>query len=158
MVLDEEMEQAALKIQSTFRGHKTRQDIKKDDNEKVEAEEPKKEKSEVDNIDDDVANMVLDEEMEQAALKIQSTFRGHKTRKDIKKDETDVDTEEVKNEDDVETEDVEKEKEEEEPKKQEEEPEQSSSSNDKTAKQLQDEEDIGRCPKFYNFLITNFLN
>lgn len=31
--------------------------------------------------DDDVANMVMDEDMEQAALKIQSTFRGHKVEK-----------------------------------------------------------------------------
>lgn len=35
------------------------------------------------NEDDDIQNMVLDEEMEQAALKIQSTFRGHKVRKDF---------------------------------------------------------------------------
>lgn len=33
--------------------------------------------------DDDIENMVLDEEMAQAALKIQSTFRGHRTRRDI---------------------------------------------------------------------------
>lgn len=33
------------------------------------------------NDDDDVANMVMDEDMEQAALKIQSTFRGHKVQK-----------------------------------------------------------------------------
>lgn len=33
--------------------------------------------------DDDVNNMVLDEEMAQAALKIQSTFRGHKARKEV---------------------------------------------------------------------------
>ena len=35
------------------------------------------------NDEDDVQNMVLDEEMEQAALKIQSSFRGHKVRKDF---------------------------------------------------------------------------
>lgn len=35
-------------------------------------------------VNDDVANMVLDEEMEQAALKIQSSFRGHKVRKEMK--------------------------------------------------------------------------
>lgn len=38
-------------------------------------------KDTVEELNEDVANMVLDEEMEQAALKIQSTFRGHKTRK-----------------------------------------------------------------------------
>ena len=34
--------------------------------------------------DDDIANMVLDKDMEHAALKIQSTFRGHKVRREIK--------------------------------------------------------------------------
>lgn len=39
------------------------------------------------NDDDDIANMVLDEEMEEAALKIQSAFRGHKVRREIKPEE-----------------------------------------------------------------------
>lgn len=47
--------------------------------ETADASEEKKDT--VEELDEDVANMVLDEEMEQAALKIQSTFRGHKTRK-----------------------------------------------------------------------------
>lgn len=131
MVLDEEMEQAALKIQSTFRGHKTRQDMKKTDpeGETSTAEEPEKQKDPVQDVDDEIANMVLDDEMEQAALKIQSTFRGHKSRKDMKKDD------ENDNED---NEEKPEEKKEDEPPKEEE----ASSSTEKTAKQLQEEEDI----------------
>lgn len=136
MVLDDEMEQAALKIQSTFRGHKTRKDIKKDESqgEASSADEPQQHKDSVQEVDDDIANMVLDDEMAQAALKIQSTFRGHKTRKDMKKDESadDKENEETPEED--------KKDEDSEPQKEEEKPQ--SSSTEKTAKQLQDEEDI----------------
>lgn len=39
--------------------------------------------------DEDVKNMVLDADMEQAALKIQSTFRGFKTRKEMRGDKGD---------------------------------------------------------------------
>ena len=133
MVLDEEMEQAALKIQSTFRGHKTRQDMKKPDpeGEASTSEEPEKQKDPVQDVDDEIANMVLDDEMEQAALKIQSTFRGHKSRKDTKKDD------ENDNED---NEEKPEEKVEDEPLKEEETSQ--SSSTEKTAKQLQEEEDI----------------
>lgn len=98
--------------------------------------------------DDDVANMVLDEEMEQAALKIQSTFRGHKTRATMKKDgaeggETSTPDEPPKDsvqevEDDV----AKLALDDKEGEKKEEEPAQSSSTDEKSAKQLQDEEDI----------------
>lgn len=147
MVLDDDMAQAALKIQSTFRGHKTRKEIKDTlsvvgeiTSEQVEGEEKEASDTDIDiqqrnenelgdneNVeksqsdeaaelegsavenqnnefveseteiasddkqgpletedDDDIANMVLDDDMAQAALKIQSTFRGHKARKDIK--------------------------------------------------------------------------
>lgn len=109
MVLDDEMAQAALKIQSTFRGHKVRRDMKepKSGIEDVESE-PSEPDAEIQQelaenndvaemvsddmkVDDEIADMVLDDEMEQAALKIQSTFRGHKTRKEIKKGEADND-------------------------------------------------------------------
>lgn len=49
--------------------------------ETTDASSEEKKKDTVEELNEDVANMVLDEEMEQAALKIQSTFRGHKTRK-----------------------------------------------------------------------------
>lgn len=39
--------------------------------------------------DEDVKNMVLDADMEKAALKIQSTFRGFKTRKEMREDKGD---------------------------------------------------------------------
>lgn len=130
MVLDDEMEQAALKIQSTFRGHKTRKDMKNDaECEAQTSEESKEQKDPVDDVDDEIANMVLDDEMEQAALKIQSTFRGHKTRKDMKKEDEDNETKEEEDE-----------KKDEEPAKEEEKPE--SSSTEKSAKQMQEEEDI----------------
>ncbi|CAO1413813.1 unnamed protein product [Diamesa serratosioi] len=141
MVMDENMEQAALKIQSTFRGHKTRQDMKnKGEEEEVVAEAAdasEEKKDTVEELNEDVANMVLDEEMEQAALKIQSTFRGHKTRKDMKNKDGEDETEE-KEEDEV-------------PKEEEEKPEEAKAeevkteeptSSGKTAQQLQDEEDI----------------
>lgn len=140
MVLDDDMEQAALKIQSTFRGHKVRRDMKDTEVENEEQVEggreavvelqqiDSEEKLENDDaavsdgcvneneneheiasndtrgpieseVDDDIANMVLDDDMEQAALKIQSTFRGHKVRRDIKETlipENDENNEEVK--------------------------------------------------------------
>lgn len=62
----------------------TRKDMKNKEEEAVAedtADANEEKKDTVEELDGDVANMVLDEEMEQAALKIQSTFRGHKTRK-----------------------------------------------------------------------------
>lgn len=136
MVLDDEMAQAALKIQSTFRGHKTRKDMKKDeDGEAQTSDEPQEQKDSVQDVDDDIANMVLDDDMEQAALKIQSTFRGHKTRQDMKKNENDDEGDKEDNEEEK------KEEESEAPKEEEEEAAQSSST-EKSAKQLQEEEDI----------------
>lgn len=75
----------------------------------AEGDEPEEEQTEEeqpqsstrnDNLTDaereEIEGMVLDEEMEQAALKIQSTFRGHKTRKDIKQDTKDPTDEVIK--------------------------------------------------------------
>lgn len=138
MVLDEEMEQAALKIQSTFRGHKTRQDMKKDETEAATSDEQEEQKETPDDLDDDIKNMVLDDEMEQAALKIQCTFRGHKTRKDMKKDETAGDEEETESKEGEEQKEEEPAKEE--PAKKEEAAQ--STSSEKSAQQLQEEEDI----------------
>lgn len=91
MVLDEEMEQAALKIQSTFRGHKTRVQMKQEVSQSGDgpiaadgSQEGQEGAPPAPDDDDDVANMVLDEEMEMAALKIQSSFRGHKVRQEMK--------------------------------------------------------------------------
>jgi IQ calmodulin-binding motif len=178
MVLDEDMANAALKIQASFRGHKVRREMKDaklecDDeeslmNEQLDAEaqlgeeeeeageiisgeeelvdgeeifEPEAEIKQVTKndsqciveseqgsekaleeittdfeasepeqdidtgemsdepikaeIDDEIANMVLDDEMAEAALKIQATFRGHKTRQQMKKSSVDNAAEEV---------------------------------------------------------------
>lgn len=122
MVLDEEMEQAALKIQSTFRGHKSRKDIKKDESqgEANVADEPQEEKDAVEEVQEEIANLTVDEEnkeeeaskeepstssdksakqlqdeediaglvmddqMEKTALKIQSAFRGKSRKKPAK--------------------------------------------------------------------------
>lgn len=137
MVLDDEMEAAALKIQAQFRGIQIRKkpkdttesvgessSTKTDDKAEEETTKPTE-------VDDEIANMVLDDEMASAALKIQSTFRGHKARKEIKKEDDD----EKKDE----TEEDEKKDEDE---KKEEEATASSSTSEKSAQQLKDEEDI----------------
>lgn len=93
MVLDEEMEQAALKIQSTFRGHKVRQDNKQPDTpaeepEKKEEEPPVEEEKKPEKTaqqlqdEQDIADIVMDDDMKNAALKIQSTFRSKKKKVD----------------------------------------------------------------------------
>ncbi|KAG5682422.1 hypothetical protein PVAND_011775 [Polypedilum vanderplanki] len=125
MVLDDEMEQAALKIQSTFRSNKNRTETKSQDCKVSNEENNEKESS----VEEELANMLLDPEIADATLKIQSVFRGQKARKEAKD----------KNSDDKEEKPEEEEKEEDEPST--EQPLESSSS-DKTAKQLQDEEDI----------------
>lgn len=152
MVLDEEMEQAALKIQSTFRGHKIRKDIKKEaEVATFVPDEPQVNKDAVQEVDDEIANMVLDEEMEQAALKIQCRFRGEKIRKDMKKkDESGDENNEKNNEDEpIKEENKEesiKEEDKDEPIKEDNEDEsikeEEASQPSLDAKQLQDEEDI----------------
>lgn len=131
-----------------------------DDPDEVEPEATGERETSQTNDDDDVANMVLDEEMEQAALKIQSTFRGHQTRKENKTKPDGPKTEETQSGERSETaeklddeianlalEDENKAESEEKPEevepaesKEDEQPE--SSSTEKSAQQLQDEEDI----------------
>lgn len=82
---DVELEEAAVKIQSAFRGHKTRMEIKSQHDTVKESSENESAQN-TEQEDDDIKNMVLDDEMEQAALKIQSSFRGHKVRKQQKND------------------------------------------------------------------------
>ena len=93
MVLDEEMEQAALKIQSTFRGHKVRQDNKQAETPAEEPKEtpeepPKEEEAKPEKTaqqlqdEQDIADIVMDDDMKNAALKIQSTFRSKKKKVD----------------------------------------------------------------------------
>lgn len=142
MVLDDEMEAAALKIQAQFRGFQTRKTVKEgetssnDELKETEVEEqPAVSSSQSKEIDDEIANMVLDDEMESAALKIQSAFRGKSIRKEVKEEQT---TEEEKKDEEEE----EKPAEEEEKKEEEEKQDEAAAAPEKTAKQLQEEADI----------------
>jgi len=67
---------AALKIQSTFRGHLARKLVNKDAPEDEDIQEITKKVAEELDID------LTDPELNKAATKIQASFRGHKTRKD----------------------------------------------------------------------------
>ncbi|ALC41319.1 igl [Drosophila busckii] len=73
---DKELCHAALKIQSTFRGHLARKLVNKDEPEDEDIEEITKKVAEELDID------LTDPELNKAATKIQASFRGHKTRKE----------------------------------------------------------------------------
>ncbi|KAH3826144.1 hypothetical protein DPMN_128039 [Dreissena polymorpha] len=74
---DPEVNAAALKIQSGFRGHKSRQQVKEMREARNSATTDRSNKDDID-IDLD------DPETEKAALKIQAGFKGYQTRKEIK--------------------------------------------------------------------------
>jgi len=70
-------EEAATKIQSNYKGYKTRKDLaenKTEPDDKPNKEEPKESEQEEDNTKD------------KAAVKIQANYRGYKTRKDLTED------------------------------------------------------------------------
>ncbi|XP_013100243.1 uncharacterized protein LOC106082343 [Stomoxys calcitrans] len=73
---DKELCSAALKIQSTFRGHLSRKLVAKEVPEDVDIQEITKKVAEELDID------LSDPELNKAATKIQASFRGHKTRKE----------------------------------------------------------------------------
>ncbi|XP_022220268.1 uncharacterized protein LOC111072601 isoform X1 [Drosophila obscura] len=73
---DKELCHAALKIQSTFRGHLARKLVNKDAPEDEDIQEITKKVAEELDID------LTDPELNKAATKIQASFRGHKTRRD----------------------------------------------------------------------------
>ncbi|KAH8299415.1 hypothetical protein KR044_001256 [Drosophila immigrans] len=73
---DKELCHAALKIQSTFRGHLARKLVNKDAPEDEDIQEITKKVAEELDID------LTDPELNKAATKIQASFRGHKTRKE----------------------------------------------------------------------------
>ncbi|XP_037941571.1 sperm surface protein Sp17-like [Teleopsis dalmanni] len=75
--INKELCDAALKIQSTFRGHLARKLVNKDEPEDVDIQEITKKVAEELDID------LTDPELNKAATKIQASFRGHKTRKEV---------------------------------------------------------------------------
>ena len=108
---DPEVEAAATKIQAGFKGHKARKQLKEQrattEIEEVESggEETKaKEEATEDTAtaaeDDEVIDIDLtDPDVEAAATKIQAGFKGHKTRRDMKKSQMSTVTEKDKEQD-----------------------------------------------------------
>lgn len=93
-----EEEEAALKIQASYRGMKAREEVKEirksksrestndNDREPVSEQVAQKPADQTDEIDIDLN----DPEVQGAALKIQSSFRGHKARKEVKSIKSEV--------------------------------------------------------------------
>uniref|UniRef100_A0A182ILR5 Uncharacterized protein n=1 Tax=Anopheles atroparvus TaxID=41427 RepID=A0A182ILR5_ANOAO len=79
---DRELTHAATRIQASFRGHMSRKTggAKEDEKKEVDIDEITKKVAEELDIDMD------DPELHKAASKIQASFRGHKVRKDIPKE------------------------------------------------------------------------
>lgn len=78
---DEELTQAATRIQACFRGHMSRKEPEAD-----KKEEESKKEVDIDELTKKVAEELDidmdDPELHKAASKIQASFRGHKTRKE----------------------------------------------------------------------------
>jgi hypothetical protein len=101
IVDDKKAEAAAITIQSTYRGYKTRKEIKpklktlnNNSNLNHTDLEPVKEEDDSittlnnvtsDDINNKMNNLDDNKELDQAAIKIQATYRGFKTRKELKK-------------------------------------------------------------------------
>ena len=91
---DPDVEAAATKIQAGFKGHKTRKEMKerkadveteKEDTEEKETEKEDTGKKETEKEDTEEIDIDLeDPDVEAAATKIQASFKGHKTRKEMK--------------------------------------------------------------------------
>jgi len=78
---DPKTEEAAIKIQSAFRGHQVRQEMTNGETEEVTAtEETTEVKAEAEEVIDIDLN---DPQTEEAAVKIQAAFRGHQTRTEM---------------------------------------------------------------------------
>ncbi|XP_074604324.1 uncharacterized protein LOC141857699 isoform X2 [Brevipalpus obovatus] len=77
---DPELEKAATKIQATFKGYMVRREVKGD-----KPSDGKKDAEEILQCGDSVDIDLNDPDVEKAATRIQATFRGYKSRQEVRK-------------------------------------------------------------------------